>query len=801
MTAQVKMPDMAKDGGREAYIGRPLPRFEDRRLVAGRGRFTDDVAFDGQICAAFVRSPHPHARIRSIDTGTAAKLPGVAAVFTAKDYVAAGGYGISHIANPAATYDVKVKAFAGPGRHTPFETPHLPLAVEQARFVGEPVAMVIAETQPAAQDAAERVVVHYDALPAVTDSLAALAPDAPLLHDGVSGNLAIDTAFGDQTASEAAFAAAHLVVAQIFRNQRIASGHMEPRAAIGAYDETQGIYTIVTGSQGAVRVKNTIAACLGVPPERVRAITHDVGGAFGLLNNVYPEQVMVAWAAHQVGRPVKWTGDRTQAFLADYQGRDMVTQGRLALAADGKFLALAVEITGNMGGYPVTYVPLSNAYRVTPTVYDIPVATVAIRGALTNTVPTAPFRGAGRPEATFVIERLIDIAAHRLGMDRIVLRRRNLIRRAQLPYRSATGLIYDSGNFRANMDGAIKLADWAGFPARRREAKKRGKLAGIGLANYVESPVGQPSEYVRVTVHATREVEAVAGTQSSGQGHETTFAQVLADRFGITPEEVKLVTGDTAVVPAGGGTHSDRSMRLAGTLLVEASDRIIDRARRVFAALVGCAEGDVNFDGGFFESPRSNRRLDIFDIARALSTEEALAPELRAPLASEARFTGRIPAYPTGAAVCEVEIDPETGAMALKRYSSVDDCGQPINPLILHGQVHGGIVQGAGQALSECFTHDPSSGQVLTGSFMDYAMPRADMVPSFKVDFAEDPTKGNPLRVKGGGEAGITPALAAIMNAVVDALSAHGIEHMDMPATPARVWATIEAVTRKTEPD
>jgi carbon-monoxide dehydrogenase large subunit len=792
---------MTKTPGREPYIGRPLPRFEDQRLVAGRGRFTDDVAFDRQAYAAFVRSPHPHARVRSIDTSVAAKLPGVVAIFTAKDYAAAGGRGIGHMANPAGTHDVKVKAFTGPGRQTPFETPHLPLAGERVRFVGEPVAMVIAETQSAAQDAAESVVVLYDVLPAVTDSIAALAPNAPLLHDEVPGNLAIDTAFGDQAASEAAFAAAHLVVAQTFRNQRIASAHMEPRAAIGTYDEAQGTYTIVTGSQGAVRVKNTIAACLVVPPERVRAVTHDVGGAFGLLNNVYPEQVMVTWAARQVGRPVKWTGDRAQAFLTDYQGRDIVTEGRLALTADGKILALAVVMTGNVGGHPVTYVPLSNAYRVTPTVYDIPVATVAIRGALTNTVPTAPFRGAGRPEATFVIERLIDIAAQRLGMDRIVLRCRNLIRRAELPYRSATGLIYDSGNFRANTDGAIKLADWEGFPARRREARKRGKLAGIGLANYVESPVGQPSEYVRVTVQPTREVEAIAGTQSSGQGHETTFAQVLADRLGIMPEEVKLVTGDTAIVPAGGGTHSDRSMRLAGTLLVKASDRIIEQARRVFAMLVGCAESDVDFEDGFFESPRSNRRLDIFDIAGALSTEAALPPQLRTPLTSEVRFTGRIPAHPTGAAVCEVEIDPETGAVTLQRYCSVDDCGQPINPLILHGQVHGGIVQGAGQALSECVAHDPSSGQLLTGSFMDYAMPRADMVPSFKIDLAEDPTNGNPLRVKGGGEAGITPALAVIMNAVVDALSVHGIEHLDMPATPERIWTAIQAATRKGEPD
>ncbi|SRR5579871_2122402 len=791
---------MVTGGEREPFIGRPLPRFEDRRLVAGRGRFTDDFAFDGQAYAAFVRSPHPHARILSIDVSAAAKLPAVLAIFTAADYTAAGGRGIAHNPNPASTYDVTVKAFTGPGRRTPFEMLHPPLAGAQVRFVGEPVAMVIAETQFAAQDAAEGVVVEYDVLPAVTDALAALAPGAPLLHDEAAGNLAVDTAFGDQAACKAAFAGAHLVVTQTFRNQRIASAHMEPRAALATYDAAQDVYTILTGSQGAVRVRNTIAACLGVAPERVRAITHDVGGAFGLLNNVYPEQVMVTWAARQVGRPVKWTGDRSQAFLVDYQGRDMVTEGRLAVAADGKILALAIAMTGNVGAYPATYVPLSNAYRVTPTVYDIPVATVAIRGALTNTVPTAPFRGAGRPEATFVIERLMDIAAHRLGMDRVALRRRNLIRRSQLPYRSATGLTYDSGNFRANMDGALKLCDWDGFPARRRAARKRGRLAGIGLANYVESPVGQPNEYVRITVRENREIEAVAGTQSSGQGHETTFAQVLADRLGVAPEEVKLVTGDTAIVPAGGGTHSDRSMRLAGTLLVEASDRIIAQAVRVFAALVGCSETDVSFRDGFFESPRSNRRLDVFDIAHAITAEAALAPALRTPLTSEARFTGRIPAYPTGAAVCEVEIDAETGAVALTRYASVDDCGQPINPLILHGQVHGGIVQGAGQALSECLTHAPS-GQVLTGSFMDYAMPRADMVPSFTVDLAEDPTKSNPLRVKGGGEAGITPALGAITNAVIDALSVHGIEHIEMPATPARVWAAIASATRKSEPD
>jgi carbon-monoxide dehydrogenase large subunit len=784
---------MTGGGRREPYIGRALPRFEDLRLVAGRGRYTDDFAFDGQAYAAFLRSPHAHARIVSIDVTAAASRPGVIAVFTGADYVAAGGRGIGHFANPASTHDVTKKAFVGPGLMTPFEASHLPLPPDRARYVGEPVAMVIADTRAAAEEACEHVAVVYEELPAVTSALAARSPDAVPIHDALAGNLALDTTFGDRAAVETACAGAHLVVAQSFRNQRIASAHMEPRAAIGSYDEATSIYTVLTSSQGAVRVKNTLAACLGVAPDRVHARTHDVGGAFGLLSNLYPEQVMVTWASRHVKRPVKWTGDRTQGFLTDYQGRDMITEARLALAEDGRFLALAVDMIGNVGAYPVTYVPLSNAYRVTPTVYDIPVAAVGIRGVLTNTVPTAPFRGAGRPEATHAVERLIDIAARRLGMDRVALRRRNLVRHRALPYRSATGLIYDSGDFRANMDGVVKLADWAGFAARRRDAKKRGKLAGIGIANYVESPVGQPNEYVRVTVRPDRAVEAVAGTQSSGQGHETTFAQVLADRFGITPDEVRLVTGDTAIVPAGGGTHSDRSMRLAGTLLVEASERILAKARTTFAAITGCGENEVSFTDGLFESPRSNRRLDIFDIARAAESDQTLAPELREPLSSEARFSGRIPAYPTGSAVCEVEVDPQTGVVVLTRYSSVDDCGQPINPLVLHGQVHGGIVQGAGQALSESFTFNPSSGQVLTASFMDYAMPRADMVPSFRVALVEDPTVGNPLRVKGGGEAGITPALAVIMNAVMDALSARGVTHLDMPATPARVWAALKA--------
>ncbi|HUI94495.1 MAG TPA: xanthine dehydrogenase family protein molybdopterin-binding subunit, partial [Xanthobacteraceae bacterium] len=725
---------------REPFIGRPMPRLEDARLVTGRGRYTDDVSYPGEAFAAFVRSPHPDARIVAVDAVAARGLAGVLAVITAADYAAAGGRGIRHFAVPADAHDVKKAAFHDWRGPPPFEMAQPVLAADRTRYVGEPIAMVVADTAAVAREAAERVAVAYEALPAVTDVRAALAPGAPLLHDAAPGNLAMDMELGDAAAVAAACAGAHLVVTHAFRAQRIVNAQMEPRAAIGAYDAASGILTALACSQGANRLKTNVADSLGLAPEKVRAITPDVGGGFGLRNNSQSEQILVAFAARALVRPVKWLGDRAECFLSDFQGRDMVTEARLALDRDGRILAMSVDHIGGLGAYPVSYVWLSNAYRVMPTVYDVPLAHLRVRAALTNTVPTAPFRGAGRPEAHHVIERLLDIAARRLGMDRAELRRRNLVRRKQLPYRSATGLTYDSGDFRGNMARALELSGWREFPARKRAAKKRGLLAGIGLANYVESPVGIPVEYVRVTVDPTGVVEAVAGTQSTGQGHETTFAQVLADQLGVTPGQVRLVTGDTDVVPKGGGTHSDRSMRLAGTLLVRTSERIVAKARAVVAALVGVRPDDVAFDDGLFHAPQSNRRLDIFDVARAIDTE-ALPPELKTPLTSEESFHGRIPAYPTGCAIAEVEVDPLTGAVTLTRYASVDDAGRAINPLILHGQVHGGIVQGAGQALIETTAHD-AAGHVLAGSFMDYAIPRADMMPSLTVELAEDPTSG-----------------------------------------------------------
>ncbi len=769
------------------YIGRSLPRFEDLRLLRGAGRYTDDIDVPGQAHAAFLRSPHAHARILRVETFTARQMPGVLAVLTGADYIADGLRGAAQGPVPADAIDVKRKAFEAT-KLPILDEPQFPLAIDRVRYPGEAVAVVVAENFLAARDAAEAISVEYEVLPSATDVRQAIG--AQTIWPAAPDNVALDVEFGDRAAVQAAFAAADFVVEQTFRNQRVANAQMEPRSAIGIYDPAEG-YTLISGNQGVHRPRQVLAESLNLPPEKLRVICPDVGGGFGPRNNLYPEQAIMVWAARRVGRPVKWTSDRSEAFLTDYQGRDLFTTARLALDRDGRMQAIAFDHIGGVGGQTVTYVPLSNAYRVATSVYDIPLMHIRLRGVMTNTVPTAPFRGAGRPEATFAIERLIDIAARKLGIGRVELRRRNLIKRKALPYRTASGLLYDSGDFTGNMKRVLQAAGWKGFPARRRAAKKRGRLAGIGISNYVETPVGIPHERVEVTVLPTGTVELAVGTQSTGQGHETTFAQVMADQLGVRPEDIKFIGGDTAAIASGGGTHSDRSMRLAGMLMVQASAEVVLKARTVAAKLLEVAQADIRFTDGLLVTPKSNRRLSIFDIAEAIAENPALMAGQK--LHAKAVFTGRIPAYPTGAAVCEVEIDPGTGAIAIARYASIDDAGQAINPLILHGQVHGGIAQGVGQALLEEMSYAQGSGQVLTGSFMDYGMPRAHGLPFFDVALAEDPTKGNPLRVKGGGEAGITPALAAVMNAVIDALSVFGIAHLDMPATPYRIWAAIQA--------
>lgn len=781
---------------RPPYIGRSLPRFEDLRFVRGRGQYTDDISAEGQCFAVFVRSPHAHARIARIDATAAQAQPGVIAALTGADYVGDGCAGIAQLPVPNDAHDVAKRAFVPTPGDTILDTMQWPLAVERVRYPGEPVAVVIADSLAAARQAAEQVHVDCEVLPAVTDALDARRAEAPQLWPQAPGNIALAASFGDRTAVEAEMAAAHLVVAQQFRSQRIATAQMEPRAAIGIYDAAEDRVTLISGCQGAHRILLALTGCLKLPRERIRVICPDTGGGFGSRSNPHPEQIVVAWAARRLRRPVKWTADRSEGFLTDYQGRDLIADARMGFDRDGRIRAFAVELIGNVGAHTVSYVWLSNAYRVAPTVYDVPAALVDIRGVVTNTVPTAPFRGAGRPEATAVIEGLLDIAARKLDIDRVAIRRRNLIRHKQLPYRSATGLTYDSGDFVGNMDRVLELADWAGARARARDAKRRGKLFGRAICNYVESPVGMPHERVEVRVDPDGTVELAVGTQSTGQGHETSFAQVMADQFGVTPESIRFVGGDTARLASGGGTHSDRSMRLAGALMVEASGKVIAQAKRVAATLLDAPAESIDFADGLLSAPGRNRRLSLADVAHAIAEDMSLPEDLRVPLAATATITGRIPAYPTGAAVCEVEVDPETGTVDVCRYVSVDDAGQVINPMILHGQAHGGIAQGIGQALMETVAYAADSGQVLSGSFMDYGIPRARALPSFEVALTEDPTHGNPLRVKGGGESGITHSPAAVINAVIDALSPFGVTHLDGPLTPERLWKAMREATQ-----
>jgi aerobic carbon-monoxide dehydrogenase large subunit len=750
------------------YIGAALPRLEDRRLITGMGRYTDDVRTAGAVHAAFIRSPHAHARIGAIRTDAALAAPGVIAVLTAAEYLADGHRAIAHMPNPADAIEWTRPGFVAPEGAPPvLDIPQLPLAYDRARHAGEAVAVIIAETAAQARDAVELVDVDYEPLRAVVNAFDALAPDAPQIWDQAPGNRCLDLSFGDESATDEAFAHAHLVVERAFDNHRIVACQMEPRAAIASYDAATREYSVIAGSQGVAKYRVSIAAALGVDPERVHVTSPDVGGAFGSRTNLHPEPLVLAWAAKRLGRPVRWTSDRSEAFVSDFQGRDIAEQIALALDAHGRVLGLRATMTGNIGAYTVGYAPLQNAYRIATGVYDIPLAFVRARGALTNTTPTAPFRGAGRPESTHAIERLMDIAAARLGIDRIEIRRRNIVRTAQLPYRTAVGLTFDSGDFSANMDRALAHADWAGFAQRRAAAALMGKLRGIGFANYVEAPVGAPRERLVLRVRGNRVVEIATGTQSSGQGHETTFAQVAAELLDVPIETVKLVQGESQAITLGGGTHSNRSMRVVGTLLVQTCGEIRARARAVAAANPGTPD-------------------DLFAIA-------TVAEGAGEPLVAEADFAGRIPAHPTGCAVCELEIDPATGTVSLQRYSQVDDVGQPINPLILDGQTHGGIAMGIGQALYEQLHFDRESGQVTGGTFMEYAVPRSFQVPHYDVELREHPTAGNPLRVKGGGEGGVTPAPAAIVNAICDALRDYGIDDIDTPVTPEKIWRALHA--------
>jgi carbon-monoxide dehydrogenase large subunit len=774
-------------------IGTPVRRKEDARLVTGRGRFGDDVNAADQLHACFARSPYAHARIRAIDVAAAMAAPGVVAVLTGEDAAADGLGPIPHRPVPTNPHEVHLRNRDG---SDVFIAPHPPLPRDAARFVGEAVAMVIAETAAAARDGADRVAVEWEPLPSVTATADATSDAAPLAWEGTGTNVCVDADVGDAAAADVAFSRAAHVVRLETRVNRVTGVPMEPRAALGVWDAASGRYTLHAGSGGVQRHRSDLAGVLGVPESAVRVVAGDVGGNFGTRNSFYPEFALVAWAARRVGRPVKWTCSRHEAFLTDYQSRDLVSHAALALDADGTILAFRGVNTSNVGAHAVSFIPLAKGVAVSTSVYHVPAAAMRARAVLSHTAPTTPYRAAGRPEVMFVIERLIDLAARRHGFDRVALRRRNLVPAAAMPSRNPFGLVYDSGDYAATQDRAVALADWAGFEARRAEARRRGRHRGIGLANYIELNTGMPRERAQITVRPEGRIDVVLGTLSAGQGHETSFAQLVAEWFDVGVGDVRLITGDTDVAAVGGGSHSGRSMRLGAVVMAKAADAIVERGARIAAWLLEAADADMEFSRRRFVVKGTDRSADLFDVAAAAGRPDA--PEaLRGPLAGAADETMSVPSFPYGCAVCEVEVDPETGVVEVVRHTAVDDVGRAVNPLILEGQTHGGIAAGVGQALWEHCPYDPASGQPGATTFMDYALPRADVLPSFVTEISEVPSTSNPLGMRGGGEGGTTPALGAVVNAVVDALADLGVEHLEMPVTPERVWRAIRDATRR----
>ncbi len=773
----------------DSGIGAPVRRKEDLRLLRGAGRYSDDVNLPGQAYAVFVRSPHAHARIRRIETAAEA-APGVIAVMTAADCTSDGLGGITYPAMTIDAVDITKPGLVNQDGSPAFDRPHLQLADDKVRYVGEAVAMVVAETVAQAKDAAELIEVDYETLPAVTRQMAAIEPGAPEIWDERPTNVAFDAVLGDREATDAAFdRAAHVVEAEFISN-RVVNAQMEPRAAIGEYDAASERYILHAGNQVPHRIRTKLAEWFDVAEDRVRVISHDVGGGFGPRSVIYPEFALCVWAAKRLGRPVKWTCERSEAFVADCQARDLVTRAGLAFDGDGRITAMRVTLYGNVGGNTVSYVPLVNGSRIVSTVYDVPLACVRVMAILTNTLPSIHYRGAGRPQAMHAMERLLDMAADEMDIDRVALRRRNLVADDAFPYVNPTGLTYDCGAFETNMDMAMELADWDGFDARRAVTERRGRLRGLGISNFIATPVGAPIERAEIEVRPDETVVLVIGTLSSGQGHETSFAQVVSQWLGVPFEAVDKVTGDTDLLAVGGGTHSDRSIRMGGKVMVEASEAIIARGRAIASHVLEVAEADVEFAAGRFTVAGTDRSLGIFEVARAAAMGD-VPDDLAGPLAGAGQYLGRLPAYPNGSAVCEVEIDPATGVVEIVRYSVVDDVGRVVNPMIVHGQTHGGIAQGVGQVLMENCVYEEASGQLLTGSFMDYCMPRADDLPFFATAGNEVITAGNPLGVKGGGEGGTTGALAVVMGAIVDALKVYGITEFQMPATPERVWRAI----------
>jgi carbon-monoxide dehydrogenase large subunit len=772
----------------EFGIGTSTPRVEDARFVRGLGRYTDDIHFPGETHMAVVRSPYAAARVNGIHTEASRAAPGVLAVLTGADAVA-DGLGTLH------TIVQRHRRDGTPMARPPYRV----LALDRVRLVGDAVAIVIAESAAQARDAADLVSVDYTELPSVTDAAAAVAKDAPAVWpEEAPDNVSFVFELGDRAAVDAAFARADHVARIDYRISRVSANPLEPRNAIGLYDAAEDRYTLYAGMQAPHNIRRELAErTLLVPAHKLRVVSPDVGGAFGMKGSVYPEYPLVLWAARKVGRPVRWNADRGESFLSDYHARDNVSTVELALAKDGTFLALRVKTLANLGAYLGLNTPHSptNNLGGLAGVYRTPAIHAEVTGVYTNTQPTAPYRGAGRPEATFAIERVIDVAAEEMGIDRVELRRRNLIAPDAMPFKTGLVFTYDSGAFEENMDMALKEADWAGFAERRSAAEKRGRLRGIGVANPIEiagGPFRNPNEEAaEIRFDPSGNATILIGTHSHGQGHETAFRQLAVAFLGLDPEAIRVVYGDTDLVAHGRGTFGSRSLMVGGAALLRAADKIIARGKTVAAHLLEADASDIAFEMGAFRVAGTDKSVRIEDVARASYTAGKLPKGEELGLNAGAVVQPPEATFPNGCHVCEVEIDPDTGSVEILNYVVVDDVGTVVNPMMVKGQIHGGIAQGVGQIFTEAIRYDPGNGQLITGSFMDYGMPRADVMPPITVIANEVPSPNNPLGIKGAGEAGTVGALPALINAVVDALRPLGVTHIEMPVTPERVWDAI----------
>lgn len=787
------------------HVGERMKRVEDGRFLTGRGNYTDDISKPGQTYAVFVRSPHAHAKIKGVDTKAALAVEGVVTVYTGADMAADGVGGL-----PCGWQVI------GKGGTPMVEPPHPPLAVDTVRYVGDAVAVVIAETKNAAKDGAEALEVDYDSQPAVASAVEALKNGAPQVHDEVPGNVCYDWELGDKDVVEKAIKDAHHVTKFDLVNNRLIPNAIEPRAAIGEYDQATDSYTLTTTSQNPHVIRLLMCAfVLQIPEHKCRVVAPDVGGGFGSKIFHYAEEAVVTWAAKKAGRPVKWTSDRSEAFLTDAHGRDHVTQAELAMDKDGKFLALKVATVANMGAYLSTFASSIPTYLYATLLagqYTTPVIYAEVKAVFTNTTPVDAYRGAGRPEATYVVERIVEIAAREMGMDPAEIRRKNFIQPDQFPYETPVALTYDTGNYQASLDRALELSDYANFEKRREESAKRGKLRGVGLSCYIEACGIAPSavagalgaraglyEAAEVRFAPTGTVSVFTGSHSHGQGHETTFAQLTADRLGIPVENVDVVHGDTDRIPFGMGTYGSRSLAVGGSAIVKAIDKIIVKGKKIAAHMLEENVDDVEFEDGVFAVKGTNKSLTIGEIAfQAYVPHNFPHDELEPGLDESAFYDPNNFTYPAGSYVCEVEVDPDTGECSVEKFTAVDDFGNLINPMIVEGQVHGGIAQGIGQALLEgCVYSD--DGQLVTGSYMDYAMPRAEHIPDYSFDFTTTPCTHNPIGAKGCGEAGAIGTPAAVINALTDALRVAGVDNIEMPATPLKIWQALNGAKQAAE--